>query len=149
MLAALQEMIRSGLFVNEVFHAAFSIPFAYIAYKKFGKQRYFFYVIAFSYIIDADHLIDYWTYYGFGFDPVRFVSVDYFPIRGFAWVPFHAYEWVVGLLLIYKYKYHKEILYVLALGILGHVVWDVITIQNIAFYSIIYRYSKYYRLFSI
>lgn len=142
MLVALLNMHNSGLLLDEIFHAAFSVPFAYIAYRKFGKQKYFFYILAISYIIDLDHLVDYWIYYGLSFNLVKFVSVDYFPIKHFAWVPFHAWEWVIGLLLIYYYKYKKETIFVLALGILGHIVRDAITMQSISFYSIIIRYSK-------
>lgn len=149
MLAALIHMFHSGLLVNEIFHAAFSVPFAYIAYRKFGKHRYFFYILAFSYLIDLDHLVDYWIYYGFGFDPVRFVALGYFPVKGFAWVPIHAWEWVIALFLTYRYVYKKEIIYVLALGILGHLVWDVLSMQSVNFYSIIYRYSQFLRYFSI
>lgn len=125
--------------IQEFFHGVFALPFAYLIWKKTKDWRYFFLVIFFAYAIDVDHLFDYFLYYGFHFNLFEFLSAKYFESSGHAFVPLHAWEWVIILGIIAKNKGWKSIYAIVCLGFTAHLIFDAISIESIAFYSIIYR----------
>jgi len=137
--SALVAMINSGLLVDEIIHGLVAIPFSLFLYSKTKSVKLSLIVVLLVYAIDVDHLVDYWSYYGFKFSFVEFVSLKYFVLKGTAYVPFHAWEWLL-ILIYFVRKYGWKTYYAsFALGLLAHLIWDVKTVGDPVFYSITYR----------
>lgn len=139
---------HSGLLWHEIVHALFALPFCLILWNKTKSWKHAIIPLIVAYLMDFDHLFDYWGYYGFGFDLVRFFKMDYFHGPGRALVPFHAYEWVLILALLSIKLGWKSYITAIVLGLIAHLIWDTISVGNILFYSILYRYSVGFRLFT-
>ena len=135
-------MISESLLIQEIFHGVFALPFAYILWKKTTSWKKGFLVIVLSYLIDLDHLLDYFSYYGLTFSLTRFLSADYFVATKRAFVLLHAWEWA-GLLSIFSWKRGwKSIFTLILFAMLPHLIYDTITVRSFEFYSIIYRVGK-------
>lgn len=144
----LYEIIFLGnLFWHEVFHALFALPFCFLIWTKTKSWSVAVIPLIVAYVLDLDHLFDYWAYYGFGFNLIDFLNIEYFKGPGRAFVPFHAYEWVLILLPISYKKGWNSWTTGLIFGMVAHLIWDTISVSNIFFYSIIYRYFVGFRIF--
>jgi len=135
--------VNSGLFADELMHGFINILFAGIFYYKCRNIKMSALVLFVTYIIDIDHLVDYFLFYGVNFSFSTFISLDYFGITQRAVVPFHAWEWVV-LLVMYstQTKKYKLLLRAIATGMFAHLIWDSITVGTPIFYIILYRISQ-------
>ena len=71
-------LITKNLFFHEVMHGLLAIPFALLYWKKTGKVALAFVVVIVTYVLDLDHLIDYFLFYGFHFNLFEFVDMRYF-----------------------------------------------------------------------
>lgn len=140
---SLSILVSSGLFVDELKHGLTSLTFALAFYFKTKSIKYSLLVVLITYLIDADHLVDYFLYYGNNFSFTKFLQFDYFIITKRAVVPFHAWEWVALLsMLAYEKKKYRLQLSAVAVGIFAHLVWDSYTVSSVIFYSIIYRIAQ-------
>jgi hypothetical protein len=132
--------VLSNLIIYELFHGLVALPFAYLIYKKTKSIKYAFFVMLFTYLIDLDHLIDYFSYYGYSFNLYNFSNVDYFTYSGKAYVVFHAWEWVAAFgLLAYLRKRWNSIFTIITFALLPHLIVDTLTLKSVLIYSIIYR----------
>jgi hypothetical protein len=145
---ALKHTFDSGLFWDEVAHGLVSILFSFFIYKKTGKLKFTIIPLLMTYLIDIDHMFDYWGFYGFGFNPLKFVQMEYFFGPGRAFIPFHAWEWVAIFAAISYKKGWNSYTTAITLGMIAHLIWDTISMQNLLFYSIIYRGLIGFRIFS-
>ncbi|OGM30567.1 hypothetical protein A2630_02235 [Candidatus Woesebacteria bacterium RIFCSPHIGHO2_01_FULL_44_10] len=146
MLQTAQEILnttlQNGLLASEIGHGAFAIPAAAFLWKKTKSWRSIlaFYLVV--YFIDLDHLVEYFQVYGLHFDLIEFFRLDFFRVIGQAKLPFHAWEWVIGLVYLTRKKKWNYIPKIIMLGIAAHLLWD--TIDNgfpPAFYFILHRIS--------
>lgn len=139
-------IISQRLLLHEIGHVIIALPFGYYLWKRSKSYSYlaiYFFVTVF---MDIDHLFDYWRYYGFGFDPILFLGLGYFEGPGRAFVPFHAWEWIIISLVLFK-KLQKIIILTCALSMLSHLIWDSLNVGSVLFYSIIYRGFEGFRIF--
>jgi len=138
----MESYISKDLLIQEIFHGIFAIPFAYLLWKKTKSSKSALSVIALSYAIDLDHLVDYFAYYGVTFNLSEFLSGIYFELTRRAYVPFHAWEWVIALAFLSYKKGWKSVFTLILFALLPHLIYDSITVGSIVFYSIIYRASS-------
>jgi len=136
---AFAEALNSGLTVDEVMHGLVTLPFALFILYKTQSVRLFLVAFLTTYLIDLDHLVDYFAFYGARFSLVEFLELDYFRLSGRAIVPFHAWEWVLLLSIKARQRGVNSVWAALAMGIFSHLIWDSITLGSAAFYFIILR----------
>lgn len=130
--------IENGLFLHEILHGVVAIPFAILLWKKYKNRNYVIIFFIAVYLIDIDHLIDYWDYSGLSFSMQKFVELDYFKHRDTTFVPLHAWEWLIILFFLFR-RYKKAFLLIFLLALSIHMFWDSIEIGSVSFYSILYR----------
>lgn len=142
LLAAVNFAWESGLAVDELMHGLVALPFAAFLYYKSRSVKYFLVPVAATYLIDMDHWVDYFLYYGGSVNLTRFLSGEYFAITSRAVVPLHAWEWL-GILCVVAYikKRWDSVCVGIALGVFAHLIWDSRTVGSVVFYSILYRIS--------
>ncbi len=136
-------IFHHGLIWHEMEHFLFALPFAILLYCKIKSKkmaiRQVFILFLVAYFLDADHLFDYFLYYGFHFSSSDFFRLNYFTPHGISLVPFHAWEWI-GILGYISYKKGwKSIWTSITLGMLSHLILDSFNVESVVFYSIIYR----------
>lgn len=128
------------LLIQEIFHGVFAIPFALYMWKKTGSWKYTLAVILLTYMIDFDHLIDYFYYYGFNhFNLLEFLTGVYFNYAHKSFILLHAWEWVIALAYLTKRYGLKTIFGVMLLSLIPHLIFDSITLRSVVPYSITYR----------
>lgn len=139
-LNALAHSLESGLFVDEIMHGVVTLPFVLLLYYKTKSIRFSLVPLFVTYLIDMDHWVDYYLYYGNHISLTKFLELDYFTFSGRAIVPLHAWEWMLCFsALAYEQKKWKSVYVGIALGMLAHLIWDSHTVGSVAFYSILYR----------
>lgn len=132
-------VIPLDLFLDEIAHGLFALPFATFLWLKTKKAKYFFLVLLVTYIIDFDHWVDYFLANGTYINLKTFFKMDYFSQNGRVFVIFHAWEYAFILLFLAYKKGWESIFALLAMALLPHLVYDSITLNSIIFYSITYR----------
>lgn len=135
--------VESGLFIDEIRHGAVSAIFSIFLWSRNKSLKLALIPIFVTYMIDFDHLFDYFLYYGFNFNPVDYIRMDYFKNTARAVVPLHAWEWLFVIsALAWQKRTWKSWQAAIALGLLSHLIWDSYTVGNPSFYVIIYRAIK-------
>jgi len=121
-----------------------------IVYKKTREVKYLIIALLASFLIDLDHLFDFWMAYGFSLNAVEFFEIDFFNINQAVYVPLHSWELIsliIALGLLFK-KYRWELL-TIGLAMLFHVAWDVVSYRIMPIdYSLIYRFLNNFSLAS-
>ena len=138
---------QSGLFFHELTHFLFTLPFLIVIWIRTKRLKFVVLALLSSYLIDLDHLFDYWGYYGLGFNLADFFKMNYFNGSGMAFVPFHAWEWLIILLCVSYKKGWRSYITPLTLGISSHLIYDAISVGSFAFYFISYRAFLGFRIF--
>ncbi|OGK26061.1 hypothetical protein A2954_02855 [Candidatus Roizmanbacteria bacterium RIFCSPLOWO2_01_FULL_37_12] len=148
------------LFLHESVHILISLIIGYLVWCIYKKPfPSFFAAFLGGVLIDLDHLVDYFFVYGFNFNLVNFLKGYHFDISNKLYVPFHAWEYVVILNILYiyfekKWKQKKVavfkiiLAFVLALnlGIYSHLIIDTFSNGVESFgYSLIYRALNKFR----
>lgn len=131
--------IPNRLIVDELIHGLIAVPFAFILWKKTRSYKSLIVLFFATYLIDLDHLVDYFSFYGFKFSLREFLGGDYFGITKRAFVPFHAWEWVILIGVVAKKRGWKSLFTILVLALLPHLIFDSIVQNDFLIYSIIYR----------
>ncbi|EKD95808.1 MAG: hypothetical protein ACD_24C00322G0002 [uncultured bacterium] len=138
------------LIIHEIGHFLFYISVIFsilLLFRKTGKKlftpKYLFIGLVSTLLIDLDHLIDYFLYYGFSFNLHDFALGTQFAYSGKVYVFFHSWELLLLLLTVGFYlikKKNKYILFVITLGMLSHVLYDTAYYSfSVVDYSLIYR----------
>lgn len=132
--------VVSGLALDEVLHGVVAIPFAALLWYKTRSVRLIIVFYLAVYLIDLDHLIDYWLYFGLKLDVIEFLSLNFFDAKGTVFIIFHAWEWVI---LMYwgwcMKKTWQSVWTAVTLGMFAHLLWDIHNFWSVEFYSIIFR----------
>lgn len=138
------ELIRNNLFIHELMHGVVAIPFAVFLWGKTGLVHSVLIMFIVTYSIDLDHLVDYFSHYGFKLNFSNFLSGKYFNKKKIAYIPFHAWEWLLILGLIVLIGGYSWDSYYVAIffGLLPHYILDSINVNSFLFYSISYRVLK-------
>ena len=139
MLIIVRELLRDGLFLHELMHGIVAIPVAYLMYRKTKSFGLALFTFVASFLIDLDHLVDYFAFYGFRFNLLEFLRGEQFEITQKAYIPLHAWELLVILGIVSKKVGWKSCITALTLGFTIHVIFDAIVWGDFLFYSIIYR----------
>jgi len=134
----LNEALASGLLLQEVLHGVFALPFAYLLWKKTKSKKLVLILFLTTYLVDLDHLVDYFGYFGFNFSFLEFIKADYFQKTGRSITPFHAWEWTLILAVISWKKGWKSIYTAFLFGLLPHFIFDSLTVDFLS-YSLFYR----------
>jgi len=99
-----------------------------------------------NFLLDVDHLFDYFFCFGLNFNLNNFLKGDAFTESGKVYTLFHAWEWsaVLGLLGL---KFQRKIFWTLALTIFVHLLTDVWTNRMFfSDYSFIFRFIHDFRI---
>lgn len=131
--------MMNPLLRDEIIHGIFAIPAAFFIWHKTKSIKRVCVLFLMVYLIDLDHLIDFWNYWGFNFDVRKFFDIAYFRLSSTAYVLLHAWEWVILLSFIALKRGWRSYYTVTALAIGSHLLYDMITVNSIVFYSIIFR----------
>jgi hypothetical protein len=137
----------SGLLIHEILHSLFVFPFLLILWSKTKDIKIVLICFLTTYFWDLDHLFDYWSYHGFGFNLLDFFGLKYFRGLGNAFVPLHSWELITILGLISYKKGWNSIVTAIFFGSISHMVWDAITIKSFIFYFLIYRTLGGFKIF--
>lgn len=142
------------LLIHELGHLGISLLAGFLVWKKY-KQPFAAFSAALlgGVLIDADHLFDYILVFGPGFNLRYFFDNIQFSISQKVYVPFHAWEYVLLLSIVYlklensfkkkrvsALKFVIPFILALTLGMYTHLIIDTAT-NNVVLpgYSIIYR----------
>ncbi len=133
------------LFIHEIGHILVYFAVVGVILLKTKKLRISSVLFGFltTMFMDIDHFFDYFMYKGLTLNLTDFFQADYFSLSGKVFVLFHAWEYVIVLLVSYlflKRKRFATFLLFAALGIGVHLVYDTLYYGfNPLGYSIIYR----------
>lgn len=143
MIMELYEFIfRRGLLVHEMYHGLFALPFAIFLYRKSRSVNHVLILFTVAYLLDLDHLVDYFIYYGNNFDIRLFWQNDYFEFTPYRFVILHGWEWlmIVGYLAYRKGKKVWNSFYTpIAFALFTHLLLDSINVGSFLFYFFFYR----------
>jgi len=136
----MNEVVASGLLLDEMIHGVVAIPFGVFLWYKTRDWRLIGVFYLTVYLIDVDHLIDYWMFYGLKLDWLEFFCLDFFSEKSTAFLVFHGWEWpVIYFGLFFKRKGWNSFWTAVFWGVLVHLTWDIHNFWSVEFYSIIYR----------
>lgn len=144
------------LLFTEIIHLTVSLFIWFFIYKFYYRSYWVFvFALIWWFFIDADHLIDYFLCFWNNFDIQSFLSWESFKICQKSYELFHAWEYIIILLIIFislnkKYKLTRYCILALAISILWHLITDVFTNEAyFRWYSIIYRIKNNFDLKTI
>ena len=140
--AFLETLKGSGIlsFVfQEFLHGAAALPFAYILWRKTHTWKNVLILFAVTFLIDLDHLVDYFSYYGFSWHINEVITGEFYQQIRRTFVPLHAWEWAILIGVLAKMRGWKSYYTVILFGLLPHLIFDSIIVGSFIFYSIIYR----------
>lgn len=122
-------------------HLIIALVISGIIFKRTKNKNYVLLCILASFLIDVDHLFDFWMAYGFSLDLKTFFKTDFFEINGKVFVPFHSWELIAIIFLLSTIiKKYKWPMLAIGLAMLTHVLWDAFSYKiAIADYSLMYR----------
>ncbi|MFH1601773.1 MAG: hypothetical protein ABIB61_02330 [Candidatus Shapirobacteria bacterium] len=78
-------------------HFILGLLVGFLIYRKTKEKIHIVIAVLASFLIDLDHLFDFWVAYGFNLDYLKFFKIDFFSVNQAAYVPLHAWEWVAIL----------------------------------------------------
>lgn len=131
------------LIYSELGHLFITLLIGAYLYKKYRLWFIWPAVFLTGFLLDIDHLFDYFLYYGPQFSLDTFLQTNHFVDAQTVYVPLHS--WEISILLIFlgiksEPKKVQALFLALGLSLGGHLIWDQITNPaNILAYSFIYR----------
>lgn len=142
-IAGLQQLVKFNLLFHEFMHGIVAVPFVYLIWKKTKSKKRVVLTILTTFLIDLDHLFDYFLYYGLesNFNWSYFIQGKHFEATQVAYMPLHGWEWVILLAVLTKVKGWDSVYAAIFSGLLPHLIFDSFIQNHILFYSIIYRAS--------
>ena len=136
------ELDLRSLTLHLFFHLLFAIPFAFFLWNKTKSKKQVTILFLATFLIDTDHLVDYFAFSGFNFNIVNFLSGEYFVATQKSFTPFHAWEWILILGIFTRLRGWNTLYAVLLLALIPHIIVDSIATGKPWFYSIIFRFSR-------
>jgi hypothetical protein len=136
-------LTNNGLLVHEVLHLVIALPFAYFLWKKTKNRKAILILFLVTIFVDVDHLVDYFAVNGVSLSISGFLSMGYFDSDKIAYIPFHAWEYLVVLAYLVKVRGWKSNYSPFLLGLTPHYILDAVHIHSFIFYS------GFFRLFAL
>ena len=128
---------RKSIYIDLMAHVVLTLTLACFFYARTGRLTWFFLCIVGGILIDIDHLVDHFSFFGARFKIKDFIRQESFR-SGKAYVPFHSWE-LAGLLWLSSFWIAWMI--PVATGITGHLVIDqVVHREDPFFYFLIHRW---------
>ena len=117
------------LFFHECIHLVASIIAAYLTYLITGSnlELALIFAIVGGFLVDGDHILDYWLTFGFRFKLGHFLKGRQFKVSNRIIVLLHSYELALGLGIvgvITPEAQWKTIFLALSLGLFSHLISD-------------------------
>lgn len=134
--------MSTKLIFHEMLHGVVALPFLILTWRKTRSITRVFVVLLITYLVDLDHLVDYFKHFGTTFDIGDFLRSQQFVDTNRAIVPLHAWEWVGISAIIGRRRGWKSIFTLFALGAFPHLVLDAINVGSVLFYSIAFRLAN-------
>ena len=138
------EIIPINLLIHEVLHGLIVLPSAYYIFKKTNSMKLLALVILVTYMIDIDHLIDYFIFYGFTFNFSDFLRGSQF-VTDKALIILHGWEYVILILYLSKNRRLKWVAFSIILGYIPHLILDTLNVGDVKLYILSYRLLMYFR----
>ena len=139
----------SRAIIEELIHLSVSLAIGLAVGAIAHQYRTIYWALAAGFLVDIDHLVDYWATKGrLVFNLREFLGVQYFHESRRVFVLLHAYEWAIMFLLAGVIWSHWACVFVtLALSLATHLVIDKsYHCHSWLAYSLIYRLGKSFRL---
>lgn len=139
-------------FIDLILHVGFTYLAGYIVFKRWHERSSAFWgAFIGGILIDLDHLIDYVLTFGPTFDLATFFQGQQFLAANKVYIFFHAWEYVVLVLIatwILKDRVNtRSLLLALCISMLFHLTIDAVLTENrFAAYSILYRAALNFEL---
>lgn len=117
------------LIISELQHLSLTLAIAFFLFWRYRNWRLIPVCFLFGFLIDVDHLFDYFAYYGFNIGLARFFDVcSYVEASSKAYIFFHGWEyllpfWLIGRWLGKKKKI-KGLEWAIFLSYFGHLLID-------------------------
>lgn len=113
---------------HEIFHFLISSLVAIFAYYRYRNFRAVLLAYLVGMFADIDHLFDYFIYEGISLLKIQqFLNAEYFCSSGHLYLFFHAWEWLILLLFLSRYRIFRPWVYVVFLALAGHLLLDQIS----------------------
>lgn len=116
----------NGLFLHELIHLLPVIPISLFVYWRFRSLKPVLAVFLATYLIDLDHLFDYWHFIGRVDFWQYFLDFDFWEKSQKAYVLAHSWE-LAGILGVWGWLRHRPMILAIALAIAGHLLVDQIS----------------------
>lgn len=136
-------------YIDISFHIITSLILGYLVWRFFGWNDRksllisLFFTFLGGVLIDIDHFLDHFLSFGLNFNYDYFIKGEYFLKSNKAYIFFHGFEYVIlfGVLSLFARAKVKKMIFIgLALGMLSHLLIDILLFQNpIKGYFILYR----------
>jgi len=132
---------------TELGHLVLSLVAGYICYKSYKRWSSWFWAVLSGFLVDLDHLFDYFLLRGWQFNLPDFISSRYYHEANRVYILLHSWELVLLLGVVSIFSKKKHVFCPLALGLALHLIWDHLT--NPAYwytYTLIGRYVQDFML---
>lgn len=113
--------------ITEIGHLSLSLLAGYVCFKSYKRISGFAPALLSGFLVDLDHLIDYFIHKGLGFDLSNFISGRHYHETNTAFIFFHSWELVFLLGVLAYFSKKKHIWCPLILGLTLHLLWDYLT----------------------
>lgn len=146
--------IDKFLLVSELQHFLLTLAIALLLFWRYRDWRLIPVCFFFGFLIDVDHLFDYFAYYGLSFNLSRFFDVcSYIEPAGKIYVLLHGWEYVVLFWLIARWFGKRRNLrgleWAVSLPYFGHLLIDNFSFSHHPLaYSLIFRLLNNFSLVS-
>jgi len=112
------------LLIDELVHFSLAFLVGVICYLNFGNPWLILVALAFGFLIDVDHLFDYFAHFGFKFNLKEFLQINYMESSGKIFVLLHAWELVPVFWLVGFCFEVPGLSWTMSGAYLGHLLWD-------------------------
>lgn len=129
-------------------HFIFGLGIGIFFYFRTKQKKYLLICLLASFLIDFDHLFDFWLASGFSLSISKFLELNFFEINNRVYVPLHSWELIALLIITSRFlKKYQNVLWAIALSMLAHIFWDALSYQiNILDYSLFWRASHDFKI---
>ncbi len=143
------------LLLSEIIHFSTALLIGFLISRRWGKPKLVYPAAIFgAFLVDIDHLVDYFLAFGFDFNLIQFLSGYHFLISDKLYIPLHGWEVVLLFLLFFwwftkkKSNTAKIIFLILSISLFTHLVEDVFTNRGLTAktYSLVYRASNNFEI---
>ena len=137
--------IYLGIYGHEFVHLALSLLVSFFLYRRYRNWKLIPLCLVFGFLVDVDHLFDYFLYFGTSANINNFFNVNsYVHASGKVYVPLHGWEYIIffyfaGWIIEKKVKI-AGLKWAIVLSYSAHLIFDHFSFpHHVLGYSIIYR----------